>query len=145
MKQKVIFLNQEKRSCGECAKCCEGWLWGESHGYHFYSGMKCHFLEKTCTIYDDRPEDPCKSYQCLWLVDKNIPAWLKPSLSNVILTRRKLNDVFFVDVVEAGQKIDSSVLNWLMLWAINNNINMRYFVGGGPNKIGSKEFLELEI
>jgi hypothetical protein len=45
------------------------------------------------------------------------------------------------DMSECGVKVDSTVLSFLIIWALNNKKNLRYRVDGGINRIGSPEFL----
>ena len=131
------------RKCSSCKKCCEGWLHGKAHDYFFYKGRPCHYIgENGCSIYKDRPEDPCKSYKCVWLVDDKIPEWMKPDLVDIILTMRTKDNYEYLEVIEAGQTINSEVLNWLIQYALNNNINLHYQVNGGWNKIGNDDFLK---
>ena len=130
------------RTCDGCTKCCEGWLSASAHGHTFYPGKPCHFLGKSCTIYKDRPENPCKSYKCEWLVNEDIPMWMKPDLCNVIMTKRTENNIEFYDLAEAGQQLDSAVLSWVFMWALNKNKNIKYQIKGGINKIGSQEFVQ---
>lgn len=133
------------RECGSCTKCCEGWLTGTANGYAFWPGRKCHFMNSSgCTIYKDRPEDPCRTYSCAWLKDETIPEWMKPSESDVILTWRlqESTGVRHLEVLEAGAPLTAQVLSWAILYALNNNYNIRYQVNGGWNKIGSNDFLE---
>lgn len=145
MNDKVLWIKPQQRTCGECTKCCEGWLFGEAHGKNFYKGRKCHFLEDSCTIYDQRPINPCKSYSCMWLIDLEIPSWLKPSLSNIIISKRKIENIEYLEVIETGIKIDSSVLNWLVQYSILQNVNILYFVDGGVNRIGQQDFLKATL
>ena len=133
------------RSCGPCAKCCEGWLSGEAHGHTFYKGRPCFFLNKTCTIYDTRPVDPCRTYKCGWLDEPHFPEWMKPNLVNVIINRAVFNDVKYYVLMESGSLLDVKVLSWMIQWAFNNNQNLMYFVDGGENRIGSKEFIEARL
>lgn len=138
------------RACGDCTKCCEGWLTGRVHGHKMQRGCNCFYLEKTCQIYESRPDDPCKKYNCAWLLEDQFPSWLKPSLSKVIITKRSmmipgqdgLKKVDYYDAIEAGDKIDSSVLNWLILWAIEKNLNFVYEVEGQVYGLGEKQFKE---
>jgi uncharacterized cysteine cluster protein YcgN (CxxCxxCC family) len=135
-------VNVPKRTCGDCTKCCEGWLHGVAHGERFYRGKPCHFVEigKGCTIYENRPIDPCITYKCEWLTNDDFPMWMKPSLSNVLVTK-KTGKIEHYQAIEAVSKMDSAVLNWLILWAIRTGNNLTYFVDGGPNRIGSQEFV----
>lgn len=114
-------------------------------GHEFYPGKPCFFLQKTCSIYESRPVDPCKSYKCHWLDSDDLPMWMRPDLSNAIVTVRVGQGIEFYEVAECGQKMDSMVLSWVVIWALNNGKNIKYQVDGGWNKIGSKEFLEARI
>ena len=131
-----------ERSCSSCAKCCEGGLQGEAHGHRFYKGRPCFFLNKTCSIYDTRPETPCRSYKCAWLDEPHFPEWMRPDLVNVIINRDIHNGVKYYALVEAGSTLDVRVLSWVIQWALNNNHNLMYYIDGGMNRIGSKEFIE---
>lgn len=130
-----------KRECGSCNKCCEGWLAGEAYGYNFYKGKPCHFMTKEgCSIYKDRPEDPCRTYKCEWLANEKIPYWMKPNEINAIITARK-NDLFdYLSVEEAGSILSAKVLNWLIQYALTNKINLEYHIDGGVNRIGDPLF-----
>lgn len=134
-----------KRSCGNCTKCCEGWLSGQALGHSFYKGKPCHFLSigKGCTIYSKRPQDPCVLYKCSWLTDEDIPEWMKPSEINAIVDRRTVDGISYLSVIEAGQVLDSKVLSWLIQYAIQNQLNFCWEINGGKSWIGTPEFSEL--
>jgi hypothetical protein len=68
---------------------------------------------------------------------------MKPDLINVIIIKRKIHNIMYYDVTEAGSVLDSKTLSWLVQWALNNNENLLYKIEGGINRIGSKEFLEV--
>ena len=133
------------RSCDTCAKCCEGWLQGEVYGHTFYRGRPCFFLNKTCSIYETRPCEPCRTYNCAWLDSLQFPEWMKPNLVNVIINRTKYKEITYYMLVEAGSLLDVRVLSWMVQWAFNNNQNLMYYIDGGMNRIGSKEFLEAPL
>jgi hypothetical protein len=138
-------MTTNTRTCDGCTKCCEGWLHGSAQGHAFYPGKPCHFLGKGCSIYADRPEDPCKKYQCEWLASDELPMWMRPDLCKVIVTKRIINGVEFYDVLEAGQLLDAKVLSWFVLWALNTKKNLLYSVDGGRNRVGSDAFLQLKL
>jgi hypothetical protein len=131
------------RECGTCTKCCEGYLFGSAHGKQFTLGKPCHFVtkDKGCGIYKDRPENPCKSFQCAWLVNKDIPEWLKPDQVNAMFVFGWKNDIPYLDLVEAGAKLDSQVLTWAILWVLERNLNFAWQTEGGYSYIGSVEFI----
>jgi hypothetical protein len=134
-----------ERICGTCTECCQGWLWGSAHGHHFYPGRPCHFVsEGGCTIYKDRPESPCKTFKCQWLENHNFPEWLKPNKSKVLIKEDQWgeNGDIFLDVYECGQKIDSTILAWLIEYHATTKTPMRIKIGGGNNHYGPPEFLQ---
>lgn len=142
-KKKEFSVN---RTCDGCTACCDGWLYGSAHGYEFYPGRKCHFVGSDgCSIYKDRPKSPCKTYKCVWLTDGDIPQWMKPNLSNVIITERcwgEDDEGTYYEVLEMGKKIDSSVLSWLYDYQRESGICMSICVDGAWHNYGSEEFIE---
>lgn len=139
----IIEMN---KSCDGCTKCCEGWLWGSAHGHHFFRGRPCHYIAegKGCSIYEDRPDVPCKSYKCEWLKNQDFPMWMKPSDSKVIISEIKWgtnNQHRAIEVIECGEKIDSTVLSWLFFYHQMTGTNMSVEIDGGLVHYGSREFL----
>jgi hypothetical protein len=136
------------RSCGECSKCCEGWLPGEAYGHTYYRGKPCFFLNKNCTIYEFRPDtknSPCRTFNCEWLSQDLFPHWMKPNLSNVIITKRQVQGIQYYYIVETDVVINAMTLNWLIRWAFETKNNILYFIQGGQHRLGSKEFLEVKL
>jgi hypothetical protein len=41
--------------------------------------------------------------------------------------------------------MDSKVLSWLVIWALNNGKNLKYQIDGGWSRIGAKEFMEARL
>jgi len=70
---------------------------------------------------------------------------MKPDLVNIIITKRQVDNFFYYEIVEAGSTIDSKTLNWLIQWALNTDNNLVYQIEGGPNRIGSQEFLKAKL
>jgi hypothetical protein len=134
-----------KRECGECTRCCEGWLTGEIYGHKFYPSQPCFFLGKNCTIYEDRPDTPCKAFKCEWLQNNNFPEWLKPNISNVIVLQKVKDNILYYEAVETGKKIDSVVLNWIIQQILQRGLNLYYKIESAAYKIGSEEFLKLNL
>ena len=140
-----VTVQGNTRSCGSCAKCCEGWLHGEAYGHAFYKGRPCFFLNKTCSIYDTRPANPCRTFKCTWLAEDTLPHWMRPDLINAIVTRRFINDIHYYEITEAGSTLEAKTLNWLIHWATNTNVNILYYIEGGANRFGSQEFLKARL
>jgi len=133
------------RTCDSCTMCCQGHLIGTAHGHNFHRGKPCFFVnEKGCSIYADRPADPCKSFKCEWLAKDYLPMWMRPDLSKVIVIRTKdEKGEEWLNVNEAGQKIDAAVLSWILIWAANNKKNISYQVDGGWNWLRNDNRVEL--
>lgn len=135
----------KERTCDSCTKCCEGHLKGMAHGHTFYPGKPCHFLGTGCSIYEDRPETPCKVYKCTWLESDDLPMWMRPDLCHAITTKRIKDNVTYYEVIEAGKQLDSTILSWFVLWALNNNHNLLYEVKGAKSRIGASNFLAMQL
>ena len=129
-----------KRECGGCTGCCEGWLSVQVYEQYAQPGRPCHFkCESGCSIYEDRP-DVCKIYKCEWLTNLDIPEWIKPNISGVIITKRKWSDGDYLEVLETNRKIDAEVLNWFFIYHLTTNIPLRIQVSKGWNNYGPLEF-----
>lgn len=139
----------EPRSCGTCTKCCDGNLKAEIYGHKMTPGRPCHFVAtgQGCTIYADRPVSPCQEYKCLWLMNREVPEWLKPSLTDIIIDNQTINGIDYVRAIEAGSNMNAEVLTWFIQFAIKNGYNAMWKVKGTSFWIGSPEFnaaMELE-
>lgn len=138
-------LKAPDRKCGSCTACCEGWLWGSAHDKSFFPGKKCHFVCSTgCSIYNQRPEDPCRTFSCAWLTDQDrvFPEWFRPDLSGVVMKYVEWKEgEAYLEVWECGKKIDSSVLVYLILLSMNDGKNISVQVDRGWYHFGSEEFL----
>ena len=134
------------RECGNCTKCCDGWLTGVAYDKPFFPGRPCHFVASgdKCTIYAKRPQNPCVIYKCEWLANPDIPEWVKPNEINTIITRRKFEDsgIEYLDMSEAGEKLRAEVLSWFIMYAMEKGLNVRWQINGGANWFGSQEFLD---
>ena len=132
----------KKRECGTCTKCCEGHLTGEALGHTFYGGKPCHFIAigTGCTVYEKRPKDPCVSYKCGWLINPDIPEWMKPSDINAIIDMRQIDVHQYLNLKEAGSPMQSRVLSWFFQYILKNGTNALWEVEGGKSWVGSPEF-----
>lgn len=135
------------RQCSGCTACCEGHLHGHAHGHKFFNGRPCHFMNHDgCSIYQDRPIDPCVTYRCAWLMDtqKLLPEWMKPSESGVIISERTWgpDKKPYWEMLEMGKPIKSSVLIWFMLYHTQSNIAMSIQVERGWYYFGPPDFVQ---
>lgn len=133
-------IETKQKPCGECTRCCEGWLRANIKGHKIYPGHACYFLGKNCTIYKDRPASPCQTYNCEWRINKDFPEWMRPDISNVIVTGRIREGIEYSEVKETGKEISSTVLNWLVQETLRLQKNLLYRLNGQIYKVGSDEF-----
>jgi hypothetical protein len=135
------------KQCGTCTKCCDGsTVGGLIYGHGFGNKKPCYFLDisnKNCSIYADRPEHPCKSYQCMWLKYEDVPLWMKPENSNVTVTAEDYNGNKFLTLNAQTNDYSSKVLSYVINYAEKNNMNLIYdLTFGGPWILkGNKEQL----
>jgi hypothetical protein len=134
------------RSCGECTACCEGHLEGWAYGHHFYLGRPCHFMKPGgCSIYPDRPAEPCKRFKCAWLSEDFLPFWFRPDKSNVIVTWASWGpnkDFPYLKVTERGIKIDSAALNLIYMYHVQTRVPISVQIDRGWSHYGPAEFIE---
>jgi hypothetical protein len=97
-----------------------------------------------CTIYENRPDDPCKTYECGYKKFDWVPEWMRPDKANIIITERVKNGVSYIDVAEVNGAMRADALSLIFMAKINGHYeNIVYEVNGGKNYIGSHEFIAL--
>jgi len=129
------------KKCGECTKCCDGWLHANIKGQVLSPGNGCMFLtinpEGSCSIHNERPIKPCQIFSCIWLTN-DMPEELKPSISGVIAMNNKVDGIPYVFLVNAPNYPNKQLVNWFKEHNRYNNLlyfdtsdNLVYF---GDNK-----------
>jgi hypothetical protein len=110
-----------------------------------YLGKPCHFLKigTGCTIYKDRPQEPCKRYECAWLSNENIPDFMKPEVSNCILDYKEIEGVPYLRLTESEMPYTAEVLTWCINYAIANKLNILWILNKKINYMGTEKFCEL--
>ena len=109
---------EQKRSCGECSACCQGWL--EDKKLDMYPGKPCaHHCDTGCSIYPDRPETPCRTFRCAWLDnDVDYPEDFRPDLSGVILMEdRPWQEWLVLQAMPVGPFVPAESLTFLQALA----------------------------
>lgn len=126
------------RKCGSCTKCCEGWLSGEVDNEKFYKGVPCKFCvtNSGCGNYNNRPDDPCKTFKCSWLSDDSLPEWAKPELCGAIIYERTIGGMTCGFLVPTGQDVSITTLSWFLIWSLNKYQNAVWY-----NSFGSEFYL----
>lgn len=112
----------DPRPCGECAKCCAGWVRTRVLGHDIDLHSPCpHSSGHHCTIHASRPADPCRIFFCGWAeAGSELPDWMQPSRCGVIvLAGRSSWAGRAVDVlVSAGNDPDPQFLAWYQAYSI---------------------------
>lgn len=137
-------MNIKLRECGTCTKCCDGTVNGEIYGHKMFPGTPCHFiaLGSGCTIYEDRPETPCKNFRCRWLDDESIPEWMKPNISSVIIIEKEISGIPYIQMVSDIHPPSVEVLSWFFTWGKSRYVNIYWTIGSAYYYLGSEEFCE---
>lgn len=127
------------KKCVTCTKCCEGWLTDNINGYEMYPGKPCFFIEisKGCTIYNDRPEEPCKNFQCGWTEIDDMPDEFKPEVSGVIMHWK--NGAYWV-ISKAPNNPTPQFLSWAIIYARLRNQNILWYIDDKSWWLGDEEF-----
>ncbi len=131
-------LLSNKRECGTCTKCCEGWLHATVRGHDMYVGKPCFFVEQGvgCSDYENRPSDPCKTFSCSWKEIPELPEKFKPEVSGVII--RYTDDSFFI--IKAPEEPNAELISWMITYARGNNKNIVWYLNDGVYWLGSDQF-----
>ena len=109
------------RHCQPCTACCDGWVRMVIYGAEVYPGSPCpHSTGSGCKIYEDRPVDPCRNFECGWVkANSPLPDWLRPDLAKAMMipdARRWQGRPVDV-IVPVGRKIPPRALNWFKQFA----------------------------
>jgi len=140
-----------QRQCFPCTACCEGWL--TSIEIDMSPGKPCqHCTVKGCAIYESRPKNPCKTYQCAWLREgSELPDELRPDLCGAVVSlNRKWNGWTVIHAAPTGAEIPPETLEWIKAYAVKLGkplmfqVNIREDGEFGPAKIlgyGPREFV----
>jgi hypothetical protein len=130
------------RTCGSCTACCDGWLSGRIHGHDLGPGVPCHFRGVGgCTIYEDRPDDPCRRFVCGWLLKGNpFPDSFRPDKLGVIIVAKRWRDRIAWVLAPAGRDPDANLLEWMREYSTATGAPYLFYVDGRQRGYGSPEF-----
>lgn len=136
---KYLPIVSNKRECGDCTLCCDGLIPGESYGEKFGNYVPCFFVESGlgCTIYEDRPVNPCQKFKCQWLANPDIPEEYKPNKVGFV-TLKKGRSYYLLIPVENGAS--EEYVEWMKKYIEENNANLsyRFHLDDDPMFIGSE-------
>lgn len=130
------------KSCDGCTKCCEGYLPAVINGHEMYPGKPCFFVEINvgCKIYADRPEQPCKNYECFWKKEEAVPEHLKPSKTGMIIGITRETGYKELMLIPAGG-YSEDLVDWLAEYAKQNNLNTYWVKDEKQHFTGDPEYI----
>lgn len=146
---KHYFLKKEDRTCGDCTACCLGWLSGKAYDKEFYPGNPCFYVCKTgCSIYENRPHDPCVTYKCSWILNPDeFPEWMQPNQSKVIPTTRSWFDVDgneneYIEFISTGELMSVTTYHWIMKFHFRTKVPVTVQVESDFGIYGPEDFVQ---
>ncbi len=130
------------RSCGSCTACCDGWLTGSVLGHELAPGKPCRFRGNGgCTVYDDRPHDPCRGFVCGWLLQGSpFPESFRPDRLGVIIIVKGWRDRLAFVLAPAGRNPDAKLLEWMREHSLATGRPFLFNLEGRQRGFGSEEF-----
>lgn len=141
-----MTTHQIKRNCQPCTACCDGHVLLE-HQLQPKRGEACKNCTSTgCAIYENRPRDPCQTFECLWIMqDSPFPDWMRPDLSRVFVTLNTLkwNSTPIAVVLQLDSALDKKVLDYLKKWSKLNELPLALMSPDTGEKLAMGATLEL--
>jgi len=135
----VIAVQTQTRTCGSCTACCDGWVVGTIRGHEMKAGTPCHFRgEGCCTIYAERPQEPCRSFVCGWLAPGSpFPESFRLGVM-IIRTMWRGRPAFILR--HAGRDPDEATLAWMRAFSMRSGAPFFYEQAGERYGFGPPEF-----
>jgi hypothetical protein len=135
-------VSSNKRECGTCTACCDGWLAGTVHGHEMKPGVPCHFMKNgACSIYSQRPQFPCREFVCAWVAPNSpFPEQFKPEHIGVIIVPIQWRGQFAYRLCSAGRDPDAAMLQWMASLSQRTGIPFFYEQEGQTSAFGSPAF-----
>jgi hypothetical protein len=131
-----------ERECGTCTACCDGWVEGTIYGHEMKPGVPCHFRgEGCCTIYERRPQEPCRSFVCGWLMPGSpFPEDFRPDRLGVMIVRSRWRERPAYILRSAGRDPDERLLTRMRALSVQSGAPFFYEQKGERFGFGPPEF-----
>ena len=142
---KTIAIVAERR-CGTCTACCDGWVAGEIQGHVMKPGTPCFFRgEGCCTIYERRPQHPCRDFVCGYLeADSPFPEEFRPDRLGVMIIPIKWRGIRAYILRSAPRDPDEKLIAWMRDFSLRTRRPFFYEQAGERYGFGPPEF-QLEM
>lgn len=97
-----------------------------------FAGQHCHFLtEGACTIYNERPQSPCRNFVCGWLMPGSpFPEAFRPDRVGVIIVPSSWHERPAYVLLSAGKDAGPEMLAWMQAFARQTGSPFYYQQGG---------------
>jgi hypothetical protein len=138
----ALAAQAQRRECGGCTACCDGWAAGSIYGREMKPGVPCHFRGAgCCTIYEHRPAEPCRNFACGWLRPGSpFPEWFRPDKLGVMIVPTEWRSRPAYILVSAGRDPDEALLGWMREFASRSGAPFFYQHNGERLGFGPPEF-----
>jgi hypothetical protein len=135
-------LRGPSRSCGTCTACCDGWMVGTVFGHEMKPGQPCFFRgDRCCTIYERRPEAPCRTFICGWLQPESpFPEAFRPDRLGVLMVPIRWRGQTAYILRSAGRDPDEALLDWMRTFSERSGRPFFYEIAGERFGFGPMEF-----
>mgnify|MGYP000226898381 FL=1 len=139
---KLASLKDPRRECGTCTACCDGWVRMNIHGHDVFPGKPCPYSTgHSCSIYENRPEYPCRKFVCGWLEkDSPLPEEYRPDKIGVIFVIMEWRGTPIYTLTPAGRDPGEDVLAWAREWSARTQRPFLYQLNGEWYAFGPPEF-----
>jgi hypothetical protein len=139
--RKVISM-VSARQCGTCTACCDGWVAGEIEGHVMEPGTPCFFRgEGCCTIYERRPQHPCRDFVCGYLeAGSPFPEEFRPDRLGVMIIPIKWRGIRAYILRSAPRDPDEQLIAWMRDFSLRMRRPFFYEQAGERYGFGPPEF-----
>jgi hypothetical protein len=94
-----------------------------------------------CTDYENRPEEPCRTFLCQWRANSWVPEEFSPAKTGNLLTAQRIGNIDYLSLSYAGKEIGLEYLSWFVSHCVGNKWNADWVVNGRRYMIGSPDFI----
>jgi hypothetical protein len=111
-------------------------------GHDMKPGTPCHFLgAEGCTIYDERPHDPCRTFYCAWRLEGNpFPDAFRPDrIGAIVLALRWRERPAYCVIIDAREP-GAGVLDWMRAYSNTSGTPFVVRLAGRELAYGPPEF-----
>ena len=139
------------RECGDCSACCEGWIANriEVAGgvTEIFPGQGCRYcVGHGCSVYETRPQSPCRSFSCMWLTrESEFPEEMRPDISRaIVVDGMSLANWDVLTAIPVGSTVPEATIDWLRLYSRQVGMPLVYDereeVSGKFTGLGTKSY-----